>query len=778
MSKTNRKQDALDYHSQGRPGKIQVVSTKPTNSQRDLALAYSPGVAEPCLRIADNKEDVYKYTAKGNLVAVISNGTAVLGLGDIGPEAGKPVMEGKGILFKIFADIDVFDLELDTKNIDEFVNIVKALEPTFGGVNLEDIKAPECFEIERRLKEEMNIPVMHDDQHGTAIISSAALINACEIQKKKLDKVKIVVNGAGAAAISCTRLYVSLGAKKENIVMLDRSGVIRADRENLEGTKAEFATSRKINTLQEAMRDADVFIGLSSADVLTAEMLKTMAKNPIVFAMANPDPEIAYDLAIKTRKDIIMATGRSDYPNQVNNVLGFPYIFRGALDVRATGINEEMKIAAVKAIAELAKKPVPEAVNLAYNAKNLRFGKDYIIPKPIDFRLITVVSPAVAKAAIDSGIARKIITNWDAYHEELRLRLGVDDALLRTITNKAKSAPKRIVFAEADHYKILKAAQIVREDGIAIPILLGNRQFINNIIKENELELEGVEIIDPLEESIKFNQYAEFLYQKRQRRGVTLFEAKKLMRDRNYYGASMVQFGEADALISGLTKNYATTIKPALQVIGTETGVNRLAGMYMMLTKKGPVFFGDTTINVSPTVDDLVDITVLLDHSVKKFNIQPRIGLLSYSNFGSNEGAIPEKTRQAVQILHEKYPEIMVDGEMQANFAMNPDLLKDNFPFSILNGAPANVLVFPTLESGNIAYKLLQELGGAEAVGPILLGLNKPVHILQLGSSVREIVNMVTIAVVDVQAKEEDHLEVTKDKRKGIFNRMRKQAST
>ncbi len=775
MSKTNRKQDALDYHSQGRPGKIQVVSTKPTNSQRDLALAYSPGVAEPCLKIAENKEDVYRYTAKGNLVAVISNGTAVLGLGDIGPEAGKPVMEGKGILFKIFADIDVFDLELDTKNIDEFVNIVKALEPTFGGINLEDIKAPECFEIERRLKEEMSIPVMHDDQHGTAIISSAALINACEIQKKKLDKVKIVVNGAGAAAISCTRLYVSLGAKRENIVMLDRTGVIRIDRDKLEGTKAEFATPRKINTLTEAMKDADVFIGLSSPDVLTVEMLKTMAKNPIVFAMANPDPEIGYELAISTRKDMIMATGRSDYPNQVNNVLGFPYIFRGALDVRATAINEEMKIAAVKAIAELTKKPVPEAVNMAYNIKNLKFGKDYIIPKPIDFRLITAVSPAVAKAAIESGVARKIITDWEAYKEELKTRLGMDDKLLRAVTNKAKSSPKRVVFAEADNYKILKAAQIVKDDGIAIPILLGNKERIKQIINENELELEGVLMIDPLEENSKAAQYTEHLFQMRQRRGITLFEAKKLMRDRNHYGASMVQFGEADALISGLTKNYASTIKPALQIIGTEDGVNRVAGMYMMLTKKGPVFFGDATVNVNPTVEELVDITILLDRSVKKFNIHPRIAMLSYSNFGSNEGPVPEKMRQAVKILHEKYPEVVVDGDMQANFALNPNLLKDNFPFSILNGAPANVLVFPTLESGNIAYKLLQELGDAEAVGPILLGMKKPVHVLQLGSSVREIVNMVTIAVVDAQTKEEKSLGEAVRK-KGIFNRIRKSA--
>ena len=772
MSKTNHKQDALDYHSQGRPGKIQVVSTKPTNSQRDLALAYSPGVAEPCLRIAENKEDVYKYTAKGNLVAVISNGTAVLGLGDIGPEAGKPVMEGKGILFKLFADIDVFDLELDTKNIDEFVAIVKALEPTFGGINLEDIKAPECFEIERRLKEEMNIPVMHDDQHGTAIISAAALINACEIQKKKLDKIKIVVNGAGAAAISCSRLYVSMGAKRENMVMLDRSGVIRKDRDKLEGTKAEFATSRKIHTLAEAVKDADVFIGLSSPDVLTAAMLKTMAKNPIVFAMANPDPEIAYEVAVKTRKDIIMATGRSDYPNQVNNVLGFPYIFRGALDVRSTSINEEMKIAAVKAIAELAKKPVPEAVNMAYNTKNLKFSEDYIIPKPLDFRLITAVSPAVAKAAIDSGVARKIITDWDAYKEELKLRLGTDDALLRAVTNKAKSNPKRVVFAEADNYKILKVAQIVRDERIASPILLGNKQLIKQILLENELELDGVEIIDPLEETLKLNQYADYLFRKRQRRGITLSEAKKMMRDRNYYGASMVQFGEADALISGLTKNYAATIKPALQIIGTESGVNKVAGMYMMITKKGPIFFGDTTVNVNPSVEELVDITVLLDRSVKKFNIKPRIALLSYSNFGSNDGVIPEKTRQAVKLLHERYPDIVVDGEMQANFAMNPDLLKDNYPFSSLNGAPANVLIFPTLESGNVAYKLLQELGGAEAVGPILLGLKKPVHVLQLGSSIREIVNMVTIAVVDVQTKEEE-LSV-KNSQKSIFKRIRK----
>lgn len=759
MSKTNKKQDALDYHSQGRPGKIQVIPTKPTNSQRDLTLAYSPGVAEPCLRIADNVEDVYKYTAKGNLVAVISNGTAVLGLGDIGPEASKPVMEGKGLLFKIFADIDVFDLELNTKNIDEFVNIVKALEPTFGGVNLEDIKAPECFEIERRLKEVMNIPVMHDDQHGTAIISAAALINACELQGKNLDEIKIVVNGAGAAAISCTRLYVSLGAKKENIVMCDRTGVIRKSRPALDVIKAEFATSREMETLEEAMIDADVFIGLSSADCVSVDMLKSMAKNPIVFAMANPNPEIAYDLAISSREDLIMATGRSDYPNQVNNVLGFPYIFRGALDVRATSINEEMKIAAVYAIADLAKKSVPEAVNMAYNAKNIKFGSDYIIPKPMDLRLMTNVSSAVAKAAIDSGVARKIITDWDAYREELKGRLGGEDAIMRAVTSRAKSAAKRVVFAEADNYKILKAAQIVKEEHIAIPILLGNITTINQIIAEHALELEGVEIIDPMQEPERTKRFADSLFQKRQRKGLTQLDAGKLMRDRNYFGASMVEFGEADAMISGLTKNYASTIKPALHVIGIEEGVNRVAGMYMMMTKKGPVFFGDTTVNVDPTVEELVDLTLLMNSAVRKFNIEPRIALLSYSNFGSNTGIVPDKVKKAVKILHAKHPEILVDGEMQGNFAINNDLLKDNFPFSRLVGAPANTLVFPNLESGNIAYKLLQELGGAEAVGPILLGTRKPVHIVQLGSSVREIVNMVTIAVVDVQVKEEEAAE-------------------
>lgn len=750
----NRKQDALDYHSSGRPGKIQVLPTKPTQSQRDLSLAYSPGVAEPCLRIAENQEDVYKYTAKGNLVAVISNGTAVLGLGDIGPAASKPVMEGKGLLFKIFADIDVFDLELNTKNVNEFVQIVKALEPTFGGINLEDIAAPLCFEIERRLKEEMKIPIMHDDQHGTAIISGAALMNAVEIQKKTLDTIKVVVNGAGAAAVSCSKLYLAIGVKKENLIMFDKDGLLHHGRTDLDDIRREFFTNRTdVKTLADAMKGADVFVGLSAGNVVTPEMLLTMAECPIVFAMANPEPEISYELATQTRKDMIMATGRSDYPNQVNNVLGFPYIFRGALDVRATSINEAMKLAAVKAIADLAKMPVPEEVNLAYNARNFKFGKDYIIPKPVDSRLITTVSTAVAKAAMDSGIAGKHITDWGAYHEELISRLGKEDKLMRAISGKAKSEPKRVVFAEADNYKILKSAQIVKDEGIATPILLGNKEKIKELMLANDLELDGVEIIDPLIGTENSAKYADFLFQKRQRRGITSFDAQKMMLNRNYYGAAMVQFGDADALISGLTRNYAATVKPALQVIGTEPGVNLVAGIYMMITKSGPVFFGDTTVNVNPTAQQLVDITVLIEHAVRQFNIKPRIAILSYSNFGSNDGEVPDKTREAVRILHEQYPEMIVDGEMQANFAMNSTLLKDNYDFSTLNGVPANTLIFPNLESGNIAYKLLQEIGGAEAVGPILLGMNKPVHVLQLGSSVREIVNVVTIAVVDAQTK-------------------------
>lgn len=749
----NIKEEALIYHSSGRPGKIEVIPTKPTQTQRDLTLAYSPGVAEPCLRIADNPEDVYKYTTKGNLVAVISNGTAVLGLGNIGAAASKPVMEGKGILFKIFADIDVFDIEIDTENVDEFVRTVKLLEPTFGGINLEDIKAPECFEIEERLKKELNIPIMHDDQHGTAIISGAALLNAVEIAGKKMDQVKLVVNGAGASAMSCTKIFISLGVKKENLVMLDSSGVIRRDREGLDKNKALFATDRNIHTLDEAMKDADVFVGLSKGNILSQDMLRSMAENPIVFAMANPDPEIAYDLAIATREDIIMATGRSDHPNQVNNVLGFPYIFRGALDVRATEINEEMKLAAVKAIAELAKETVPEMVNAAYNEKNTTFSKHYIIPKPIDPRLITRVAPAVAKAAMDSGVAKHPITNWDAYETELRSRLGLENKFISYITVKAKQDPRKVIFTEADNYKILKAATIVRDEGIAHPILLGRKEKINRLVEENQLDLEGIEIIDPHLEEFQRKEFCELLYEKRKRKGVSQYLASKLMRDRNYYGTMMLEHGEADVLISGLTINYADTIRPALQVIGVQEGITKVAGMYIMNTKKGPLFFADTTVNPDPSAEELVDITRLVAKEVKAFNIEPRIAMLSYSNFGSAEGKVPSGIQQAIKILHKENPDLIVDGDIQANFAMNPEMLEENFPFSKLKGEAANTFIFPNLAAGNIAYKMLQELKVAEAIGPVLLGLNKSVHILQLGSSVREIVNMVTIAVVDAQSK-------------------------
>jgi malate dehydrogenase (oxaloacetate-decarboxylating)(NADP+) len=751
-----RKQDALDYHSQGRPGKIEVIPTKPHSSQRDLSLAYSPGVAEPCLEIEKNPEDAYKYTAKGNLVAVISNGTAVLGLGNIGALASKPVMEGKGLLFKIFADIDVFDIEVDATDIDAFVNTVKAISPTFGGINLEDIKAPECFEIERRLKEELNIPLMHDDQHGTAIISAAALLNACVVAKKKIENVKIVVNGAGASAISCAKLYIAVGAKKENIVMLDSKGVLSHEREDLDEQKKYFATAnKKVKTLAEAMKDADVFVGLSKGNVVNQDMVRSMAKNPIVFALANPDPEIPYADAMAARKDIIMATGRSDHPNQVNNVLGFPFIFRGALDVRATQINEAMKLAAVYAIAQLAKEPVPDTVNLAYDSKNIVFGPEYIIPKPIDPRLIYTVAPAVAKAAMESGVAQYKITNWDAYVNELINRLGLDNKLIRNVTNKAKQNPKRVVFTEADHYKILKAAQQVADEGIAKPILLGDVDKIKKLIADNNLDLGDIPIIDPRSKSEEERRYAygDLFFKKRQRRGFTLYEARKIMKERNHFGAMMVETGAADAMISGLTRKYADPIRPALQIIGVQEGASRVAGMYIVNTKQGPFFFADTTMNVNPTVQELVDITVLTANSVKQFNITPRIALLSYSNFGSSEGELPNKVRDAVEILHKNYPGMIVDGEMQANFALNNDLLKEMFPFSDLVDKKVNTLIFPNLASGNIAYKLIQEMGGAEAIGPVLIGMKKPVHILQLGSSVREIVNMVTIAVIDAQAK-------------------------
>ncbi len=748
-----RREDALDYHSQGRPGKIEVVPTKPYSTQRDLTMAYSPGVAEPCLEIEKNPEDAYRYTAKGNLVAVISNGTAVLGLGDIGALASKPVMEGKGLLFKIFADLDVFDIEIDTKNIDEFVNTVKNIAPTFGGINLEDIKAPECFEIERRLKELLDIPLMHDDQHGTAIISAAGLLNAAEISGKKLSQLKLVINGAGASANSCAKMYIAIGVKKENILMLDSKGVIHKGRTDLDQYKSFFAVeSTKLNTLAEAIKGADVFVGLSKGNILNQDMVRSMNKNCIVFALANPTPEISYEEAISSREDIIFATGRSDHPNQVNNVLGFPFIFRGAMDVRAKCINEEMKLAATKAIAELAKETVPDYVNLAYGAKNLSFGPEYIIPKPIDNRLISAVSAAVAKAAIDSGVAKHTITDWDAYKTELENRLGKDNKLMRSLANKAKSNPKRVVFAEADTYKILKAAQVVRDEGIAKPILLGNKEKIQRIADENHIDLSDMPIIDPvLVDETKRNEFGDHLWLRRQRRGLSRYDAHKLMSNRNYYGAMMVELGLGDAMISGLTRKYGQPIKTALEVIGVAPGVSKVAGLYMMVTKKGPYFFADTTMNTDPTAQELADIAVLTAQTVKQYNITPRIAMLSYTNFGSGEGAVPNKVSAAVKILHKNYPGLIVDGDIQANFATNNTLLKEQFPFSTLVDKDVNTFVFPNLSSGNIAYKLMQELGGAEAIGPVLMGLNKPVHVLQLGSSVREIVNMIILTVVDAQ---------------------------
>jgi malate dehydrogenase (oxaloacetate-decarboxylating)(NADP+) len=747
-----RKEDALNYHSQGSPGKIEVIPTKPVSSQLDLALAYSPGVAEPCKEIAADPENIYKYTAKGNLVAVISNGTAVLGLGDIGPAASKPVMEGKGVLFKKFAGIDVFDLEIDESDPKKLIQIIKSLEPTFGGINLEDIKAPECFEIEQTLKQEMKIPVMHDDQHGTAIISGAALINALEIVDKKIDEIKLVVSGAGAAAISCLRFYVSLGVKRENVIVCDKEGVIRKDREGLMEFHKEFATSRNITTIAEALPGADVFLGLSAGNIVSQEMIKSMGANPIVFALANPDPEISYEDAIAAREDVIMATGRSDHPNQVNNVLGFPYIFRGALDVRATAINEEMKLAAAEAIAKLAKEPVPETVNKAYGENNLAFGRFYLIPKPVDPRLITTIAPAVAKAAIDSGVAKKQIEDWEAYGLELQKRIGIDQRLMQVVIGRAKKDPKRVVFGEADNLKILKAAQIIRDEKIAIPILLGNRNKILSLIESNSLDLANVAIIDPMEEIEKLEKFGRLLYERRKRKGMTLYDANRLVRERNYFGAMMVEYGDADAFISGLTRDYPKTILPSLHSIGVKPGVNRVAGMYIMNTSKGPYFFSDATVNVDPSAEELVDIIGLTANAVKFFNMEPRIALLSYSNFGSAKGIIADKMAKATALAKAKYPDLIIEGEMQANVALNQEIQREVYPFSSLANQPVNTLIFPDLASSNIAYKILAELGNAEAIGPILLGMNKPVHILQLGSSIREIVNMVAIAVVDAQS--------------------------
>lgn len=755
MSKQSRRREALLYHAKPKPGKIQVVPTKNYSTQRDLSLAYSPGVAEPCLEIEKEKNNVYKYTNKGNLVAVISNGTAVLGLGNIGPEASKPVMEGKGLLFKIFADIDVFDIEIDTENIDEFVATVKNIAPTFGGINLEDIKAPEAFEIERRLKEELDIPVMHDDQHGTAIISAAALLNALELTDKNIANVKIVISGAGAAAVSCTRLYKAFGAKSENILMLDSKGVIRKDREELSEEKAEFASYRKIDTLDEAMKNADVFVGLSVKDIVTPKMLESMAPNPIVFAMANPDPEIEYDLAIKTRKDIIMATGRSDHPNQVNNVLGFPFIFRGALDVRATKINEAMKMAAVKALADLAKEPVPEQVNIAYGETKLTFGKDYIIPKPFDPRLIATVPPAVAKAAMESGVATTEITDWEKYQDELYERMGSDNKIIRLLMNRAKLSPKRIVFAEADHLDVLKAAQIVFEEGIGIPVLLGRKDIILELMEQIDFDAD-LEIIDPKSDqnADKLKYYSQKLWEKRRRNGISLYTAEKLIRERNYFAGMMLSEGDVDCMISGYARSYPSVVVPVFETVGRFEGVTKVATTNVMLTKRGPLFISDTSINIDPTAKELAKIAQMTNYTMKMFGLQPVIAMISYANFGSSKDPHASKVREAVELLHKSNPDMIVDGELQTDFALNPEMLQKKFPFSKLAGKKVNALIFPNLDSANSNYKLLKELNGVESIGPIMLGMRKPVHILQLGASVEEMVNMAAVAVVDAQQKE------------------------
>jgi len=750
-----RKEQALEYHANGRPGKIEVVPTKEAKTQKDLSLAYSPGVAIPCTEIKNNPSDVFKYTAKGNLVGVITNGTAVLGLGNIGPLASKPVMEGKAVLFKIFADIDVFDIEINETDPDKFVEIVKSLEPTFGGINLEDIKAPECFYIEKKLKESMSIPVMHDDQHGTAIISSAALLNALELQKKKIEKAKFVVSGAGAAAMACIKLYVALGARYENFILFDKDGVLHTGRTDLGEDRKPFAIKAENMTLVQAFKTADVFLGLSVGNIVTAEMVASMPKNPIVFALANPDPEIDYDAATSARKDIIMATGRSDFPNQVNNVLGFPYIFRGALDVRAKSINEAMKLAAVNALADLAKSAVPDSVNMAYNQQNLCFGPEYIIPKPLDPRLLSTLAPAVAKAAVASGVAQQPITNWNEYELQLNKRLGLDNQLMRLISNKARRDPKRLVFADAENIKILKAASIVYDDGIAYPILLGNETRIKNIAEANNIDISDLPIIDvrsdAMEEKREF--FGSILFQKRQRKGINKYESLKLMRTQNYFGSMMVETGEADAMLSGLTRNYSDGIKPALHIIGTEEGVKKIAGMYLLLTKKGPLFLADTTVNINPNAEELADIALLVAKEVRNFNMEPRIAMLSYSNFGSSDTPEAQMVAEATRIIKQRNPSLIVDGEMQGMMAFNKEILKENYPFSDLVDAQVNVLIFPNLTSGNIAYHLLKEIGGVDIIGPILLGLKKPVNILQLGSGVRNIINMATVAVVDAQLK-------------------------
>jgi len=757
-SKTHRdeknfNQAALDYHKAEPKGKIEVIPSKPHSSQRDLSLAYSPGVAVPCMEIHHNPETVYDYTGKGNLVAVISNGTAVLGLGDIGAEASKPVMEGKGLLFKIFADINVFDIEINEKDPEKFIQIVKGIAPTFGGINLEDIKAPEAFYIEQKLKEELDIPLMHDDQHGTAIISAAALINALQIANKNIDEVKMVVNGAGAAAIACTNLYISLGLKRENVLMCDSKGVINHKRENLTPEKIDFIANTDIETLEDAVKGSDVFIGLSKGNVMTPEMLLSMNENPIVFALANPDPEIAYDLAFETRKDVIMATGRSDYPNQVNNVLGFPYIFRGALDVQAKGINEEMKLAAVHAIANLAKEPVPEAVILAYNVQNLQFGREYFIPKPFDNRLITKVSSAVAKAAIESGIARKTIADFDEYENQLLDRMGRDEKLVRMMQSRAKSNPKRITLGNAEEYNVLKAAQILYEEGIAFPSLLGDKKYIKEQMERYGINLD-IPIIDPSDDDQKENRkrYRETLWKLRQRKGMNEYKAKRYVRQRDYFGPLMLRHGDTDGLIVGFSKNYTSVLRPVLEIIEKDKGVDKVAAMMMILSEKKPIFFADTSINQNPTAEDLVNIAKMAEITVKSFAIEPRIAMLGFENFAAISDT-SKKVAKAVSILHEKYPKMIVDGEIQPDFAMNADHLSD-YPFSKLGTTPANTFVFPNLESANLSYKIIRGMKVAQVIGPILMGLKQPVHVLQMRSSVDEIVNLATVAVLDAQRRE------------------------
>ena len=756
MSNERKRREALVYHAKPFPGKIQVVPTKKYSTQRDLSLAYSPGVAAPCLEIHKNIEKVYKYTTKGNLVAVISNGTAVLGLGDIGPEASKPVMEGKGLLFKIFSDIDVFDIEIGTKDVDAFVETVKNIAPTFGGINLEDIAAPEAFEIERRLKEELDIPVMHDDQHGTAIISSAALLNALELAGKKIQKVKVVISGAGSAAIACANLFIALGVKVSNIVMFDINGVLHHGREDLSDLQKKFAVEKRYENLGEAMEGADVFLGLSVGNIVSPDMLKKMAKRPIVFAMANPNPEIDYELACATRKDIIMATGRSDHPNQVNNVLGFPFIFRGALDVRATKINEEMKMAAVKALAELAKEPVPEQVNIAYGETKLTFGRDYIIPKPFDPRLVAVVPPAVARAAMETGVAKNPIQDWDRYVGDLLERMGNDNKITRLLMNRAKMEPKRVIFAEADHLDVLKAAQIAHDEGIAEPILLGRRDVISELMAEIDFSFKDVKIIDTKsdEEQERRSRYAEVYWKARLRKGVTRYDAELLMRQRNYFAAMMVNEGDADALISGYSRSYPTVLKPMLELIGTAKGVNRVAATNLMNTSRGPIFISDTSVNIDPSAKELAKIAQMTARTVRLFGMEPVIAMISYGNFGSSRNERAAKVREAVTFLHRTYPDLVVDGELQTDFALNKEMLQKKFPFSKIAGKKVNTLIFPNLDSGNSTYKLIKELNKTESVGPILMGMNKPVHVLQLGASVEEIVNMTAVAVVDAQEKE------------------------